>query len=342
MLSPEAHARILSIDGSAALEVPGVRAVLTADDLGVVGGSGRKAEPLARTEVVFAGQPVALVVADSEAAAEDGAELVFVEYEPLPAVVDLEQAILPGAALARIERSADEADVAMHGEAGAGEDDEGTERVSANVIDIVAYAEGDPEQTFAECAAVVEGRFRTSWIHQSYLEPQAAVAWPEGDGGVAVRSSTQATFWTRSDLARVYGLPIPKVRVEAATLGGGFGGKFGVIEPLVVGAALALSRPVRLVFTRSEDFVSASPGPGLVIDLKVGARADGTLAALEGRVLADSGAFSDSSPVRFAGGKLGGAYSFQAWSVRTYGVRTNRPGAGAYRAPLATPTAFAM
>jgi len=342
VLSLEAHARILSIDGTAALEVPGVRSVLTADDLGVVGGSGRKAEPLARTEVVFAGQPVALVVADSEAAAEDGAELVFVEYEPLPAVVDLEQAILPGAALARIERSADEADVAMHGEAGAGQDDEGIERVSANVIDIVAYAEGDPEQTFAECAAVVEGRFRTSWIHQSYLEPQAAVAWPEGDGGVAVRSSTQATFWTRSDLARVYGLPIPKVRVEAATLGGGFGGKFGVIEPLVVGAALALSRPVRLVFTRSEDFVSASPGPGLVIDLKLGARADGTLAALEGRVLADSGAFSDSSPVGFAGGKLGGAYSFEAWSVRTYGVRTNRPGAGAYRAPLATPTAFAI
>jgi CO/xanthine dehydrogenase Mo-binding subunit len=324
------------------VELPGVHAVLTADDLGVVGGAGRRAEPLARTEVVFAGQPVALVVAESEAVAEDGAELVVVEYEPLPAVIDLEQAIAPDAPLSRLERRTDEADVAMHGEAGAGREDEAVEKVSPNVTDIIAYAEGDLEQTLADCAAVVEGRFRTSWVHQGYLEPQAAVAWPEGDGGVAIRSSTQTTFWTRSDIASIYGLPTSSVRVEAATLGGGFGGKFGVIEPLVAGAALAVGRPVRLVFTRGEDFVASTPSPGLLIDLKVGARADGTLAALEGRILADSGAFSDSSPVGFAGGKLGGAYSFDAWSVLTYGVRTNRPGAGAYRGPLATPTAFAI
>jgi len=342
VLSLEAHARIVSIDGSAALVLPGVRAVLTAADLGVVAGSGRQAEPLARTEVVFAGQPIALVVADSEAEAEDGAELVLVEYESLPAVIDLEQAIAADAPLSRLEQSGDEADVAMHGEAGAGQEDEPGERLSGNVTDVIAYAEGDLEQAFADCAAVAEGRFRTSWVHQSYLEPQAAVAWPEGDGGLAIRSSTQTTFWARAGVANIYGLPVSSVRVEAATLGGGFGGKFGVIEPLVAGAALALGRPVRLVFTRGEDFVATTPSPSLVIDLKVGARADGTLVALEGRVLADTGAFSDSSPVGFAGGKLGGAYSFDAWNVRTYGVRTNRPGAGAYRAPLATPTAFAI
>jgi CO/xanthine dehydrogenase Mo-binding subunit len=342
VLSLEAHARIVSIDAGAALELPGVRAVLTAADLAVVGGSGRQIEPLARTEVVFAGQPVALVLADTEAVAEDGAELVVVEYEPLPAVVDLEQAIAPDAPLSRLDRSADEADVGMHGEAGAGQEDEAGQKLSANVTDVIAYAEGDLEQTFAECAAVVEGRFRTSWVHQTYLEPQAALAWPEGDGGIAIRASTQTTFWARSGIAKIYGLPISSVRVEAATLGGGFGGKFGIIEPLVAGAALAVGRPVRLVFTRGEDFVASTPSPGLVIDLKVGASADGTLAALEGRILADHGAFSDSSPVGFAGGKLGGAYSFDAWSVRTYGVRTNRSGAGAYRAPLATPTAFAI
>jgi CO/xanthine dehydrogenase Mo-binding subunit len=342
VLSLHAHARIVAIDRSAALEVPGVRAVLTADDLAVVGGTGRKAEPLARTEVVFAGQPLALVVADSEAAAEDGAELVVVDYEPLPAVVDLEQAAAPDAAPSRVEGVQDEADVAMHGEAGAGQEGGEAERLSPNVIDVVSYEEGDLAATFAGCAAVAEGRFRTSWVHQAYLEPQVALAWPEGDGGVAVRASTQATFWTRSDLARIYGLPITKVRVEAATLGGGFGGKFAVIEPLVVGAALAVRRPVRLAFTRSEDFLAAAPGPAVLVDLKVGARADGSLAALEARVLADSGAFSDSSPVSFAGGKVGGAYSFEAWSVRTYALRTNRPGAGAYRAPLATPTAFAI
>jgi CO/xanthine dehydrogenase Mo-binding subunit len=342
VLSLYPHARILDIDPSAALEVHGVRAVLTADDLGVVGGGGRKAEPLARSEALFAGQPVALVVADTEAAAEDGAELVIVEYEPLPAAVDIEQAILPGAPPARTANLADEVDVAMHGEAGAGQSAEETEAVSANVLDILTYSEGDLDDAFAGCVAVVEGRFRTSWIHQCYLEPQVATAWPEGDGGIAVRSSTQTTFWLRSDLARIYGLPMSKVRVEAATLGGGFGGKIGLIEPLVAGAALTLGRPVRLAFTRSEDFAATVPGPGLVIDLRVGAQADGKLAALEARVLADSGAFSDSAPVTFAGGKVGGAYSFDAWQVTVYAVQTNRFGAGAYRAPLATPTAFAI
>jgi CO/xanthine dehydrogenase Mo-binding subunit len=342
VLSPYAHARIVAIDAGVALEVRGVRAVLTAADLGVVGGSGRRAEPLAAGEVVFAGQPVALVVADSEAAAEDGAELVVVEYEPLPAVVDVEQAILPGSPLARTAGGGEETDSAMHGEAGAGEEGGEEEPHSANVLDVVAYAEGDADAVFAECAAVAEGRFRTSWVHQSYLEPQVALAWPEGDGGVAVRSSTQTTFWLRNDIARIYGIPVPKVRVEGATLGGGFGGKFAVIEPLVVGASLSLGRPVLLAFTRSEDFAATTPGPGLVIDLKVGAREDGTLAALEGRVLVDGGAFSDSSPAGFAGGKVGGAYSFEAWRVEAYAVRTNRFGAGAYRAPLATPTAFAI
>jgi CO/xanthine dehydrogenase Mo-binding subunit len=341
VLSLYAHARILSIDGTAALALPGVKAVLTGADLGVVGGAGRKGEPLAMTEVVFAGQPVALVVAESEAAAEDGAELVLVEYEPLPAVVDLEAAVAPGAQLARVGQVDDAADVAMHGEAGAGSEDDDAEPVSANVVETVTYAEGDVEATFAECAAVAEGSFRTSWVHQGYLEPQVAVAWPEGDRGIAVRTSTQGAFWLRSDIARIYGLPVTSVRVEAAALGGGFGGKFGIVEPLVVGAALAVGRPVRLAFTRSEDFVAATPGPGLAFDLKIGARADGTLAAIEARVLADSGAFSDAAPVQMAGGKLGGAYSFDAWSVRTHAVRTNRFGGGAYRAPLATPTAFA-
>jgi len=342
VLSPYAHARVVSIDAGAALEVRGVRAILTASDLGIVGGSGRGAEPLAADEVVFAGQPVALVVAESEATAEDAAELVAVEYEPLAAVVDIEQAILPGAPLARTAGGGEEADTAMHGEAGAGERGGGEEALSDNVLDVVVYTEGDPEASFAECAAVVEGRFRTSWVHQTYLEPQVAVAWPEGEGGVAVRSSTQTTFWVRNDIARIYGLPLPKVRVEGATLGGGFGGKFAVIEPLVVGAALSVGRPVRLALTRTEDFAATNPGPGVVIDLKVGAREDGTLAALEARVLVDTGAFSDSSPAGFAGGKVGGAYSFEAWQVETYAVRTNRFGAGAYRAPMATPTAFAI
>jgi CO/xanthine dehydrogenase Mo-binding subunit len=287
----------------------------------------------------LAGQRVALGVADGEGVAEYGAELVAVEYEPLAAVVDIEQAILPGTPLARTVGGGEEADTAMHGEAGAGERGGDEEALSGNVLDVVAYTEGDPDTTFAECAAVAEGRFRTSWVHQTYLEPQVAVAWPEGEGGVAVRSSTQTTFWVRNDIARIYGLPLPKVRVEGATLGGGFGGKFAVIEPLVVGAALSVGRPVRLALTRSEDFAATNPGPAVVIDLKVGAREDGTLAALAARV-SSTGAFSTPRPARGRQGRA--ARTFEAWRVQTYAVRTNRFGAGAYRVPMATRTAFAI
>ncbi len=136
--------------------------------------------------------------------------------------------------------------------------------------------------------------------------------------------------------------PASKIRVEAATLGGGFGGKLGLVEPLVVGAALALKRPVRLAFTRSEDFAAGNPAPGFLIDLKVGARADGTFAAVEARVLVDGGAFADMAPTALVGGRVGGPYRWEAWNVQTYGVRTNRFGPGAYRAPTATPCAFAL
>ena len=121
VLSDHAHAKIISIDKGAALEVPGVHAVLVCDDLPIRGGAGRVAEPLARDEVVFAGQPVALVLADSEAHAEDGAQAVFVEYGTLPEVVDLRAGIDPASPLARLERVVDEADVEMHGAAGGGQ-----------------------------------------------------------------------------------------------------------------------------------------------------------------------------------------------------------------------------
>jgi CO/xanthine dehydrogenase Mo-binding subunit len=340
VLSPYAHARILGIDAGEALQIAGVHAVLTAADLPIRDGSGRAGEPLARSEVVFAGQPVALVVAETESAAEDAAEAVVVDYEPLPAVVDAEQALEPGSPPARIDEGSDESDVAMHGDAG-GEGQE-AESASTNVLSRHEFSEGDVETVLAECAAVVQGRFRTSWVHQTYLEPQVAVAWPEADGRLVVRSSTQGIFYTRQLLARVLGLPLPSVRVEAATLGGGFGGKIGLIDPLVAAAALAIGRPVRIALTRSEDFAAGNPAPGFVIDLRVGARADGTLAALDGKVVIDSGAFSEMSPAPLAAGRLGGPYRFEAWRAQAYGVRTNRFGAGAYRGPTAPQTAFAL
>jgi CO/xanthine dehydrogenase Mo-binding subunit len=343
VLAPYAHARIEKIETAAAMLIPGVQAVLTAADLPLQGEGGRANEPLARSEIVFAGQPVALVVAETEAAAEDGVEAVVVDYQPLEAVVDVERALTLDSALARTGRTGDETDVAMHGDVRAdGDSAAEAEPLSANVTDRYRFEHGDVEASFAACAQVVAGRFRSSWIHQGYLETQVAVAWPEGEGGLAVYSSTQGTFFTRQHLSRVLGIPIEKVRVEAATLGGGFGGKLGLIEPLVAGAALSLERPVRVALTRSEDFAAANPAPALTIDLEIGAQADGRLAALRARILVDTGAFSDSSPAMLAGPKVGGPYRWDEWDVRVYAVRTNRFGAGAYRAPTAPQTAFAL
>jgi CO/xanthine dehydrogenase Mo-binding subunit len=324
VLSLHVHARILRIDAEAALRIPGVYAVLTADDLPIKGSGTRRQEPLARGEVVFAGQPVALVVAESEAAAEDGVEAVLVEYEELPAVVDPELAIAPDAPPARVDLVAD---------------GDGT---SPNVTGVHRLERGDVDAAFADCASTVEARFRTAWVYQSYLEPQVAVAWPEPDGGLAVRTSTQGVFMVRQFLARILDLPIEKVRVEGAPVGGAFGGKVGMIDPLVAAAALALGRPLRVALTRSEDFAAANPAPGLRIDLRLGARRDGTGLTMRGTVLLDTGAFSDASPAAVMGVHLGGPYRWDAWSVEVTGVRTNRFGSGPYRAPTAPQVNFSV
>src|SRR4051794_94343 len=170
VLAAESHARITSIDAGEALAVPGVVAVLTAADLPLVGGSGRAAEPLAREEIVWSGQPVALVVAESEAAAEDGAGLVYVEAEPLEPVLDLEAALAPDAPAVRLTAPAD-ADAEDEGAAGAhtgGVDsaDQSTQDDGPNVAVRQRLRNGDVDAGFARADVVVKGRFRTSWVHQ--------------------------------------------------------------------------------------------------------------------------------------------------------------------------------
>ena len=342
VLSPHAHARILRIEFAAALQVPGVHSVLVAADLPIRDRGGRAGEPLARSEVVFAGQPVALVLAESEAAAQDGLEAVDVTYEPLEAVVDLDRALDEGTPPARHDLSSDDSEAGMHGYIGGHDRERAGVPSHANLTGQYSFEQGDVEEVFADCAATVEGRFRSSWVYQSCLEPQVAVAWPEGDGGIRVRSSTQSVFYVRQHLAKIFGLSLGSVRVEAATLGGGFGAKLGLLEPLAAGAALAVGRPVRIMFTRSEDFAAGNPAPALVIDLKLGAHADGTFAALQAKVLIDNGAFTDSAPSALAGGRLSGPYRWQAWDVLALGVRTNRFNAGAYRAPTTPQSTFAL
>ena len=235
VLSTDAHARIRGIDGSAALALPGVVAVLAAADLPITSaGTDRTSEPLARDEVVFAGQPVALVVGESEAAAEDGAEAVVVDYEPLAAVVDVEAAMEAGAPLARTVEEADDegGDLeSIHAGVDHGQADEPAEELSGNVLDRITRERGNVAAAFAVSTAIVEGTFRTPWVYQAYLEPQVCTAWLEPSGVLVVSTSTQGSFVTQRELARAFALPLERVRVIAEPLGGAFGGKFAVVEP---------------------------------------------------------------------------------------------------------------
>jgi CO/xanthine dehydrogenase Mo-binding subunit len=346
VLAFEAHARILRVEREAALHVPGVVAVLTASDLPIrIRGETRAVEPVAREEIVFAGQPVALVVGETEVAAEDGTEAVFVDTEPLEPVLDLDAALAPDAPPARVHRivGADKSAAAAH--AAVGEADAESERdepLSPNALGSHVYRHGDAAGALAGADAVVRGTFTTSWVHQAPLEPQVALAWVEPDGQLVVHSSTQAVFYTQRELARIFDLPLPLVRVVPEPLGGAFGSKFLLIEPLAAAAALALRRPVRIAFTRSEELAAANPAPASKIELELGARRDGGFVALRARLVLDAGAFSENAIDGIAGVLIGGPYRWPAFEVRSSGTLTNRVGTGAYRGPGAPQTAFAL
>jgi CO/xanthine dehydrogenase Mo-binding subunit len=346
ILSTEAHARIRGLDRDAALAIPGVVAVLAAADLPIAtSGTDRTSEPLAREEVVFAGQPVALVVAETEAAAEDGAEAVVVDYDPLPAVVDLEAAMEVGAALARTVEDVDEegADLeSIHAGVDHGQEDDPQEELSGNVLDRITRERGDLAAAVAASDVVVEGTFRTPWVYQAYLEPQVCTSWLEPSGVLVVSTSTQGVFVTRNEIARAFDLPLERVRVIAEPLGGAFGGKFALVEPLAAGAALALKRPVRLVLTRSEDFAATNPASAQITHLKVGARKDGTFTAIEGRMIVDRGSNAGWGVEGITSLLVSGPYNWEAFDIHGYGVQTNRVTFGAYRAPGAPTAAFAL
>jgi CO/xanthine dehydrogenase Mo-binding subunit len=284
-----------------------------------------------------------VVVAETEAAAEDAAELVVVDYTPLETVLDLEAALAPGAALARTPSDDDASGMeSVHAAVGGGDEELPEEDLSGNVLKRGFRSDGDVETALAESDAVVALKVTTPWVYQGYLEPQTATAWIEPGGTLVVSASTQGAFLTRSELAELYGLGRDKVRVRAAPIGGAFGGKLVIIEPLVAGAALALRRPVRLVLTRSEDFQATNPAPALVYELRVGATRNGDFTALDARVLLDRGSTIEWGIEDIASTLVAGPYRWPAFAIRTYGIQTNRVTLGAYRGPGAPSAAFAI
>jgi CO/xanthine dehydrogenase Mo-binding subunit len=344
VLAHEAHARLTGIRADDAAALPGVVRVLTAADLPIVAtGKGRLYQPLAREEVVYAGQPVAIVVAVSEAIAEDAAQLVEVELEPLEPVLDVEAAAASGAPPARVVvaeagEGSDIGDAHAAVAAGGLEDEE----LSDNVLGTARMAVGDVSAALAASHVTVSGRFTTPWVYQGYLEPQSAVAWLDSEGELNVRSSTQAPFATRDSLAKLFGLPTERIRVRTAPLGGAFGAKMMIIEPLVCSAVLALRRPVSLSLTRSEDIAATNPAGAEVMTLTVGADADGTLTGVRARVYVDRGSTDDFGVEAIAAMLAAGPYTWSAHELTALGVATNRVTFGAYRAPTAPPAAFAI
>ncbi|MDX1616047.1 MAG: xanthine dehydrogenase family protein molybdopterin-binding subunit [Candidatus Promineifilaceae bacterium] len=338
--SPYAHARIESIDTAAARAVSGVASVLIAADMPPLPPGNRRRLLLARERVIFVGQPVALVLAESEAVAADGAELVQVDYDPLPAAVTIEQALADDAPL--VWPGGEPGD---SGEAGAhGVDlaaDEDRERRSSNVAGQRHYERGDIAAGFADADVVVERTFTTAMVHQGYLEPHATVAQPDLlGGGVTLWSSTQAPFSVRQEVARVLDVSESEVRVVATPVGGGFGGKFMLYEPLVALAARHLSRPVSLVLTRMEEMLAANPDPAARLEVKLGARRDGTFTALQADLIFDGGCYPSFHAI--AAVLLGSVYQVPHIDIRYRDLLTFKPSVGAYRAPGAPQTAFAL
>jgi CO/xanthine dehydrogenase Mo-binding subunit len=339
--APWGHARITRIDVSRAASLPGVLLAVHGRDLGV------EREPTARhrailavDRVVFFGQPVAAVVAEDPHIAEEALSLIEVEYEPLPAVLDPLHALSADAPLVR--RSAQELDLEEQGAHSASET--GPMRTSekpSNVVAQVEFKRGDVAQGFAEADVVLEGTYRVAKVHQGYIEPHATVADCDRFGNLTVWTTTQGPFMARQNIAAVLGLPETKVNVIGTEVGGGFGAKNILLAPLCARLAQRLRRPVKLVLSRSEDLKAALPAAPCTIEIKTGVKRDGTLTAIEARVVFAAGAFP-GAPMPAGTLLLSSSYKFPNLHIRGYEVLTHQVSVGAYRAPGATQAAFAM
>ncbi|MFW6075128.1 MAG: xanthine dehydrogenase family protein molybdopterin-binding subunit [Chloroflexota bacterium] len=342
--SIHAHAEIVSIDTSAALEVPGVVAVYTGKDTHPDGPepSDRHHSMLARDKAIYYGQPVAVVVAETSTAAQEAVDLVQVEYRDLGAVVDPIKGMSKDAPVIRPkEATGDWSEGEAHAAVGGSSDTVDLSEYSDNVTNAVRFTRGDIEKGFAEADEIVERTYRSGFVHQGYIEPHASIVAPDALGKLTIYTMTQGSFYTRKATSGVLGLHENDVKVINMEVGGGFGSKSILLEPLAGWIALKQRRPIKIVYSRAEEFTSATPAPGSVIDVKIGAKKDGTITALQARLVYDSGCYS-SSPYNIGATLLGSYYQTDNLHVDAFEVLTNKPGVGAYRAPGAPQATFAI
>jgi len=331
--SPHAHARIRSINTAKAEALPGVRAVMTGSDLvefpvdksvmlGIQDMRWMSRNVMAREKALFPGHPVAAVAATSESIAAEALSLIEVDYEVLPWVIDVEEAMKPGAPILH--------DFIRH---------EGT---PSNVAGTLEIKLGDADAAFATADIVVERSFRTKPVHQGYIEPHACLVSVLPDGKSTVWSSSQGQFMVRAMCALLTGIPQSDIRAIPAEIGGGFGGKTIVyLEPVAMVLSKKSGRPVKMVMTRDEVMRATGPTSGSFSTVKVGATKDGRIVAAKGAFYLQAGAFP-GSPIR---GAAGCAFSpYDIVNVLSVGIDvvSNRSKVAAYRAPGAPIGAYAV
>ncbi|AMX94038.1 MULTISPECIES: xanthine dehydrogenase family protein molybdopterin-binding subunit [Mesorhizobium] len=331
--SPHAHARIVKIDTSKAEKLAGVKAVITAADLpDLTDGDAAMYDVLdncmARTKALYDGHAVAAVAAIDARTARQALKLIEIEYELLSHVTDVDEAAKHTAPLindAIFTEGLEEKPVKP-----------------SNVTKRSQFGHGDVHQGFGHADFIVERSFKTEQTHQGYIEPHACVANFSSDGTADLWVCTQGHFVYRQHCAQLLGMEASKLRVTSSEIGGGFGGKTHVwAEPVALALSRKAGRPVKLVMTRDEVFRASGPTSATSIDVKIGARKDGTITAAEATLRYSCGPYAGSWA------EIGAMTAFACYkldNVKTVGyeVLVNRPKTAAYRAPSAPMAAFAV
>ncbi len=337
--SPHSHAKIRSIDTSAAEAHPGVLAVVTAKDLAevpdILAEIGEDAvlslkylsnNILAGDKVLYKGHPVAAVAAESAHEAEAALKLIKVDYEVLPTVVTVEDAMKPDAAI-------------LHEHMTTASFDDNFPK-QTNIAGYQQLKLGDIDEGFKQADFVVEGEFRTKTVHQGYIEPQSATALWNHNGRVTIWNSSQNPFGIRDNVARILGLKSSQIKLIPLEIGGGFGGKNSTyIEGVAAALSKKCGRPVSISLSRIEVMEATGPACGSYMKLKIGATQDGRIVAAKAYLAFEAGAYP-GAPIGGATSCMFTPYDIPNVLIDGYDVVNNKPNTAAYRAPGAPIAAF--
>ena len=348
--SPHAHARIKAIDPTRALALSGVKAVVTSADFaqpsGKVAdlGEGAMANPkwisnncMAAEKALYKGHAVAAVAATSLQVAEEALALIDVDYEVLPAVTDIIEA-MKGDAPVLHERLANSQNVDIRPGGLRDDDDAGK---ATNISNHFVFELGDAEKGFKEADIIVEREYRTATVHQGYIEPHSATAMWGEDGKLTVWCSSQGHFQIRDLTSLVLGIPVSQIKVVPMEIGGGFGGKTVIyLEPVAAALSKKAGRPVKISMARPEVFEATGPTSGSFIRVKIGANKEGMITAADVTMMYEAGGFP-GSPIVQACQCVLTPYEVANGRIEGYDVVVNKPKAAAYRAPGVPAAAFA-